>query len=606
MFLAMAKDIRVILIKLADRLHNMRTLKYMKPEKQKEKAQETLDIYAPLAHRLGISKIKWEMEDLALRYLEPDTYYDLVERIAKKRGERVQFVETIVQDLRDKLEEMGIKAYIDGRPKHFFSIYRKLIKQDKTLDQIYDLFALRVVVGTVKECYGVLGAVHEMYKPIPGRFKDYIAMPKPNMYQSLHNTLIGPEGEPFEVQIRTWEMHRIAEYGIAAHWKYKEGETSPASTYEEKLTWLRQILEWQKDLNDNKEFMNALKIDLNIFDDEVYVFTPKGEVISLKKGSTPIDFAYHIHSAVGNKMVGAKVNGKIVPIDYKVSNGDRLEIITSQNSRGPSRDWLKIVATSQARNKINQWFKKQNKDENIIRGKDALEKEAKKMGYSIFELTKPEWMEVVLRKYGFRDWDALCAAIGHGGMKEKQVLGRLIEEKNLREKPAVPELVVEELKPAQVTKRSSKSGVVVQGIDDVFVRFSKCCNPVPGDEIIGFITRGRGISIHRTDCTNVIHATDEERQRFIEAEWETNKTVNSSYLADLQIFTVDRAGIISDISTAFTEMKMPIRALTAKSGKYNNAEFQITIEVNDTEQLKKVIKKIRNISGVSEVQRSQG
>lgn len=612
MFLAMAKDIRVILIKLADRLHNMRTLKYMSEAKQKEKAQETLDIYAPLAHRLGISKIKWEMEDLALRYIKPDDYYDLVEKIAKKRGERVQFIETIVEEVRSRLEELGMKAHLDGRPKHFFSIYRKIVNQDKTLDQIYDLFAIRVIVGTVKECYEVLGVVHELYKPVPGRFKDYIAMPKPNMYQSLHNTLIGPEGEPFEIQIRTWEMHRIAEYGIAAHWKYKESQAgghsqlTALSTYEEKLTWLRQILEWQKDLNDNTEFMNAIKIDLNVFDEEVYVFTPKGDVTNLKKGATPIDFAYHIHSAVGNKMVGARVNGKIVPIDYKLKNGDRVEIITSQNSRGPSRDWLKIVVTSQARNKINQWFKKQFKDENIIKGKEMLEKEAKKLGYSLSELTKPEWMDIVLKKYGFKDWDALCAGIGHGGIKEKQVLTRLIDEKNAKEKPEVPTLPVEPLKiTTDKIKKNRRSGIVVQGLEDMFVRFSKCCNPVPGDEIIGFITKGRGISIHRTDCTNVIHASEEERQRFIEAEWEEG-TTSGAYLADLQIFAVDRNGLLGDVSTVFTDMKIPIRALTAKSGKYNNAEILITIEVNDTEQLKKAIKKARTVSGVTEVQRGQG
>ena len=430
MFLAMAKDIRVILIKLADRLHNMRTLDFMTPAKQKEKAQETLDIYAPLAHRLGISKIRTEMEDLCFKYLNPDAYFDLETKIEKKRIERESFVNNIVQDVQAKMDEAGIKGKIEGRSKHFFSIYKKMVNQNKTLDQIYDLFAVRAIVDSVRDCYGVLGIVHTMYKPMPGRFKDYIAMPKSNMYQSLHNTLIGPSGEPFEIQIRTWEMHRTSEYGIAAHWKYKEGKTGDKSMKKEeaKLAWLRQILEWQKDMSDNKEYLDTIKLDLNIFTDQVYAFTPQGDVIQLAKGSTPIDFAYMIHSAVGNKMVGARVNNKMVPIYWTIQNGDIVEIMTSQNSKGPSRDWLGIVRTSQARTKIKQWFKAEEKEENIVRGKEILAADMRKKGFQPQELLRPEWVEIVLNKYDFKNWDALTAAVGYGGLKEGQVVNRLRDE----------------------------------------------------------------------------------------------------------------------------------------------------------------------------------
>lgn len=424
MFLAMAKDIRVILIKLADRLHNVRTLKYMPPEKQIEKAKETLEIYAPLAHRLGISKIKWELEDLCLRYLDPKGYYDLVNKIAKKRREREAYISEIIKTIQEKTVEIGIDAHIEGRPKHFYSIYRKMVQQNKTIEQIYDLFAVRVIVTTVKDCYAVLGLVHEIFKPMPGRFKDYIAMPKPNMYQSLHTTLIGHEGVPFEVQIRTWEMHRVAEVGIAAHWKYKEGKS--ADDYDNKLAWLRQLLEWQKEMRDASEFMETLKIDL--FTDEVFVFTPKGDVISLPAGSTPIDFAYAIHSAIGNKMSGAKVNNKIVPIDYVLQNGDIVEILTSSNVQGPSRDWLKIVKSSQAKNKINQWFKKEKREENIIRGKEMIEKELKKQGFTASQLFKPEWVDIILKKYTFATIEDLWAAIGYGALTANRVISRLKEE----------------------------------------------------------------------------------------------------------------------------------------------------------------------------------
>ena len=430
MFLAMAKDIRVILIKLADRLHNMRTLQYMKPEKQKEKARETMDIYAPIAQRLGISKVKVELDDLSLKYLKPEIYYDLVEKINLKKSERQQYVDSIVNQVKHHMEDAAIKAQVDGRIKHFFSIYRKMVNQDKTIDQIYDLFAVRILVDTVKDCYAALGVIHEMYKPIPGRFKDYIAMPKPNMYQSLHTTLIGPKGQPFEIQIRTFEMHKTAEYGIAAHWKYKEssdGKKPVGVREEEKLNWLRQILEWQKDMSDNKEFLSLLKNDLDLFSDNVYCFTPQGEVKALPNGSTPIDFAYSVHSAVGNNMVGARVNGKLVPIEYVIKNGDRVEIITSQNSQGPSRDWLKIVKSTQAKNKINQWFKQELKEDNILRGKEMLQQYAKAKGYHLSEYTKTKYMESVMRKYGFRDWDSVLAAVGHGGLKEGQVMNKLRE-----------------------------------------------------------------------------------------------------------------------------------------------------------------------------------
>ena len=523
MFLAMAKDIRVILIKLADRLHNMRTLQYMRPEKQQEKARETMDIYAPIAMRLGISKIKVELDDLSLKYLKPDVYYDLVEKVALRKSAREAFVNSIVKQVKQHMEDANIKAQVDGRVKHFFSIYKKMVNQDKTIDQIYDLFAVRIIVDTVKDCYAALGVIHEMYKPIPGRFKDYIAMPKANMYQSLHTTLIGPNGQPFEIQIRTFEMHKTAEYGIAAHWKYKETSDGkkPGKSEEEKLNWLRQILEWQRDMSDNREFMSLLKNDLDLFADSVYCFTPQGDVKTLPNGSTPIDFAYSVHSAVGNKMVGARVNGKLVPIEYKIKNGDRIEIITSQNSQGPSRDWLKIVKSTQAKNKINQWFKKELKEDNILKGKDMLNQYAKTKGFKPGLYTKPQYMESVMHKYGFRDWDSVLAAIGHGGLKEGQVFNKLVEayerehKKNLTDEQVL-EAASESQEKLHIAK--SKSGIVVKGIHDVAVRFSKCCSPIPGDEIVGFVTRGRGITIHRTDCVNVLNMPEIDRKRLIEAE----------------------------------------------------------------------------------------
>ena len=605
MFMAMAKDIRVILIKLADRLHNMRTLNYMTEAKQREKAQETLDIYAPLAHRLGISKIRTEMEDLCFKYLNPDAYEDLKEKIERKQIEREDFVKSIVNDLKQRMEQSGIKG-----SKHFFSIYKKMVNQNKTLDQIYDLFAVRAIVDTVRDCYGVLGVVHTMYTPMPGRFKDYIAMPKPNMYQSLHNTLIGPEGEPFEVQIRTWDMHRTSEYGIAAHWKYKEGGKNNANkkgnSEEAKLTWLRQILEWQKDMSDNKEYLDTIKLDLNIFNDQVYAFTPQGKVVSLPKGSTTIDFAYMIHSAVGNKMVGARVNNKMVSIEYKIQNGDRIEILTSQNSKGPSRDWLSVVKSSQARTKINQWFKKEFKEENILKGRELIEKDMKKKNYVPSELLKTEWMQIVLNKFGFRDWDALCAAVGHGGVKEGQVTNRLAEE-YLREKKKQEDqnVLLDALNIVQKLERyKSKSGVVVKGIGDVAVRFSKCCNPVPGDEIVGFVTRGRGVTIHRTDCINVMNLTEDDRHRLIEAEWdvEGKGMANVSYLASIRIVGTDRVGLMMEVSKVFTDEDVSVKSLTIKTTK-TTAIFDVAIEVKGKEQLEKIIKRLMKLNDILEIER---
>ncbi len=614
MFLAMAKDIRVVLIKLADRLHNMRTLKYMPPHKQKEKARETLDIYAPLANRLGISKIKVELEDLALRYLHEEAYYQLVDNISERRDDRINKVESIVETLKIELKKVDIEAVVEGRPKHFFSIYKKMINQGKDLDQIYDLYAVRAIVQSVKDCYGVLGIIHELYKPIPGRFKDYIAMPKPNMYQSLHTTLMGPEGYPFEIQIRTEEMHRTAEYGIAAHWRYKEGnlltaEQSQEKTAEQKLNWLKQILEWQKDMSDNKEFMDALKTDLDVYTERVYAFTPSGDIINLPAGSTPIDFAYHIHSAVGNKMVGARVNGKIVTFDYTIRTGDRIEVITSQNSRGPSRDWLKIVKSSQARSKINQWYRKEFKEENILKGKDLIEKYAKSKGYVISDIVKPNWQKLVQNKYGFKDWDAVCAAVGHGGLKEGQIVNRLYEEyKKTIKEAAKPEEILKEIidNPTTIKSKKSKSGIVVKGVEDLAVRFSKCCSPVPGDEIIGFITRGRGVSIHRTDCVNMIHLNEVERHRLIDAEWGSIVEVAKDmvYRAEIQIIGSDRDGLLLDISKILTEENLTVKSLNARAVNRNKSIFNVTIEINSVEQLNKLINKLQIVDGVDDIIRT--
>ena len=615
MFLAMAKDIRVIMIKLADRLHNMRTLKYQKPESQQRIAKETLEIYCPIAHRLGISKIKTELDDLSLKYLEPEVYYDLVERIAVRRSVREKYIQSIVDEVSEHIANAGIKAKIDGRVKHFFSIYKKMRNQNKTLDQIYDLFAVRIIVDTVKDCYAALGVIHEMYKPIPGRFKDYIAMPKANMYQSLHTTLIGSTGQPFEIQIRTFEMHKAAEYGIAAHWKYKEAADGKhvAAQEEEKLVWLRQILEWQQDMSDNREFMKLLKSDLDLFADNVYCFTPTGDVKNLPAGSTPIDFAYSIHSAVGNKMVGARVNGRLVTIDYEIRNGDRIEIITSQNSKGPSRDWLNVVKSTQAKNKINQWFKNERKDDNIAKGKELMNAYCKARGINLSDLMKPEYLDTVMHKYGFRDWDSVLAAIGHGALKEGQIVNKMQElydrdhRRILTNEEVLQSIAdVGAANPARMMPKKTKSGIVVKGIADLSVRFSKCCSPVPGDEIVGFVTRGRGVSIHRTDCVNVMNLPEIERARLIDAEWQAPENAEEKYVAEIKIYADNRNGLLADISKAMTEKNINILSMNTRTSRQGLATLQTTFEIGSREELNRVIEKIRSIESVRDIERTTG
>ena len=614
MFLAMAKDIRVIIIKLADRLHNMRTLKYQPENKQLEIARETIDIYSPIAQRLGISKIKVELDDLSLKYLRHDVYEDLKDKIAQKRSEREEFVENIVREVRKHMEDAGIKAHVDGRVKHFFSIYKKMVNQGKSIDQIYDLFAVRIYVDTVKDCYAALGIIHEMYKPIPGRFKDYIATPKDNMYQSLHTTLIGHSGIPFEIQIRTYEMHKTAEYGIAAHWRYKEASDglNPDLQEEEKLAWLRQILEWQQDMSDNQEFLQSLKADLNLFSDQVYCFTPTGDVKTLPAGSTPIDFAYAIHSAVGNRMIGAKVNGKLVHIDYQIQNGDRVEIITSQNSKGPSRDWLGVVKSTQAKSKINQWFKHELKEENIVRGKEAFASYCKSHGINVSKIAKQEYMDEVMQRYGFKDWDAVYAAIGHGGLKEGQVVGRMQE---LYERDHAAKVTDEDIlseldeKTRHAIKRKRTGGIVVRGVHDVSVRFSKCCSPLPGDEIVGFVTRGRGISIHRTDCVNIVNLPDSDRSRLIEAEWDKNSGKSSedeSYVAEINIYANNRSGLLIDITKAFSDSSLDIQGVNTRISKHGVATITMSFEIHSTEELERIMTKLRNIPNVIDIERTSG
>ncbi|MBR1930808.1 MAG: bifunctional (p)ppGpp synthetase/guanosine-3',5'-bis(diphosphate) 3'-pyrophosphohydrolase [Lachnospiraceae bacterium] len=612
MFLAMAKDIRVIMIKLADRLHNMRTLKYKTPESQKRIAKETLEIYCPIAQRLGISKIKVELDDLSLKYLEPEIYYDLVDKIAVRKSVREKYIQSIVDEVSEHIENAGITAKIDGRVKHFFSIYKKMKNQNKTLDQIYDLFAVRIIVDTVKDCYAALGVIHEMYKPIPGRFKDYIAMPKANMYQSLHTTLIGSAGQPFEIQIRTFEMHKAAEYGIAAHWKYKEASDGKKveAQEEEKLVWLRQILEWQRDMSDNREFMNLLKNDLDLFSDSVYCFTPTGEVKNLPAGSTPIDFAYSIHSAVGNKMVGARVNGRLVTIDYEIKNGDRIEIITSQNSKGPSRDWLNVVKSTQAKNKINQWFKSEFKDDNVARGKELLTSYCKGKNINLSELLKPEYMEVAMHKYGFRDWESVLAAVGHGALKEGQLINRMQElydkehKKELTDEEILANIAENNAQSGKPTRMRPKSGIVVKGIADLSVRFSKCCSPVPGDEIVGFVTRGRGISIHRTDCVNILSLPELERNRLIDAEWQaTDDALAEKYMVEIRIFANNRNGLLADVSKALTEKNIDIISMNTRTNKQGQATMQTVFEITGHEELNRIIDKIRGIESVIDVDR---
>ena len=615
MFLAMAKDIRVIMIKLADRLHNMRTLQHQSAEGQQRIARETQEIYCPIAQRLGISRIKIELDDLSLKYLNPEAYYDLVEKVAVRKEAREEYINSLVEMVRKQIVKGGVSAEISGRAKHFFSIYKKMINQEKTIDQIYDLCAIRVIVDSVKDCYAVLGIMHEKYIPIPGRFKDYIAMPKPNMYQSLHTTLIGPNGTPFEIQIRTLDMHRTAEYGIAAHWKYKEtnngNATSMAQSEEAKLSWLKQILEWQQDMSDNREFMSLLKSDLDLFSDAVFCFTPSGDVKNLPTGSTPIDFAYSIHSAVGNKMVGARVNGKLVTIDYVIQNGDRIEIITSQNSRGPSRDWLNIVKSTQAKNKINQWFRSEFKEENIVKGKELMQAYAKAKSLPYTDFNKPEYQEKVLRKYGFHSWEACLATIGHGGLKEGAVVNRMYEEyRKDHVMPLTDADILENIaenKP-HTRKDHSKSGIIVKGLYDMAVHFSKCCSPVPGDEIVGFVTRGRGVSIHRTDCINIINLSDMERVRLIEAEWQADAELQElgDYYTEIKIFCTDKPGMLVDISRVFAERDINIVGIHSRASKQGIATVEVSFNTKGKQQIHSLIEKLRQIENIIEIQRTTG
>ncbi len=596
MILAMAKDIRVILVKLADRLHNMRTMKFMSEEKQREKSHETLEVYAPLAHRLGISTIKGELEDLSIKYLDSVGYYEIVEGLKQKKGEREEYVNLIKDTLGHKLEDMKINAHISGRAKHIYSIYRKMYSQGKTLDEIYDLFAVRIIVDSVAECYSALGMVHELYKPIPGRFKDYIAMPKPNMYQSLHTTLIGPTGQPFEVQIRTWEMHKVAEQGVAAHWKYKEG-ISGETNQDEKLAWVRQLLEVQSEATDSEDFMKSLKIDL--FADEVFVFTPRGDVVSLPLGATPIDFAFYIHTAVGYKMVGAKANSRIVPLDYNLKNGDIVEIITTSQVKGPSRDWLNIVKTAQARSKINAWFKKENREVNIERGREAVEREIKKLNLNPHDLLKNEYIEPMIRRYGFNTLEDAYSAVGYGGITAVKIAVRLREYAS-----ADLDIVIEDKIPTtHEQKKSSKpsNGIEVEGVDNCLVRLSKCCNPVPGDEIIGFITRGRGVSVHRASCLNVREdkLDEESRARRIRCMWAEG--VTQRYHGEMQIECADRKGILADIASVVSENQINIVSAISHAPKVKVAIITLQVEITSREQMNNLIKKLYRVPGIFDI-----
>jgi len=605
MILAMSKDIRVVLIKLADRLHNMRTLKYQKENRQVAIARETLDIYAPLAHRLGVYAIKQELEDLSLRYIDPVGYQNLVQKVGLKRAERQENIRMVIEELSAKLDEQHIRYDIDGRPKHFYSIYRKMVLQNKPFEQIYDLIAIRVLVDTVPDCYAVLGIVHTLWNQIPGRFKDYISVPKANMYQSLHTTVVGGRKMPFpfEVQIRTWEMHRVAEYGIAAHWRYKEGDQK-GNDLDNKLYWLRQILDWQNDTRDGKEFLDTLKTDL--FAEEVFLFTPKGDVVSMTKGATPLDFAYQIHSAVGNSCVGAKVNGKMVPIDTVLETGDRVEIITSSASKGPSMDWLKICKTPQAKAKIRQFFKNERRDENVERGKDMVEKECKRRGAQLSNLSKPEYYEPMLRKYGFQELDDLYAAVGYGGLASIYVVTRLLEEQRMREAPAptrsVAELPTQEQHQQQTHRPKATQGIVMEGLEGIQVRFGRCCSPVPGDEIVGYITRGRGVTIHKADCTNAQNGEEERRVHVCWAEESSGQ-----FEASIQVIAYDHVSLLGELATYIGELNVPIRAVSAKvDDKKGISTIGMTLSVSSREQVDRVIRQLQKRQDIIEVYRSAG
>ena len=602
MFMAMAKDIRVILIKLADRLHNMRTLKSMSSEKRLEISLETMEIYAPIAHRLGIYNLKWELEDLSLYYLDPVGYKEISSGIALKRERRIKVVDEIKEQLVEKLSEIGIQAHIEGRPKHFYSIYKKMYTQNITLDEMYDLFALRIIVSNVTECYTVLGYVHELYKPIPGRFKDYISTPKQNMYQSLHTTLISKAGVPFEIQIRTWDMHRTAEYGIAAHWKYKEGNSNLRQN-EDKFQWVRQLLETEKDFSDPQEYISNIKIDL--FSDEVFVFTPKGDVYSLPKFSTPIDFAFMIHSAVGWRMIAAKVNGRIVTIDHTLNNGDIVEIITSASSAGPHTDWLKIAKTSQARNKINHWFKKEKREENIIRGRELLEKEAKRFEMTLRQLLEnSDLINFILKKFSFAKIEDFFAIIGYGGISPDKISKRISDFID-RNKITTPEEVLEKINSQKPHEPKSQSGIIVKGIDNCLIRMAKCCSPVPGDEVLGYITRGRGVTIHRCDCKALqnIEKSDGDKDRIIEVLWEVS-SAQSVHSVELIVESTDRPGLLVDTTLVLNEMRVPVSAMTAKITKEGNAVINLTVEINGAEQLQRVLSRLNNVKGVISASRA--
>ena len=600
MFLAMAKDIRVVLIKLADRLHNMRTLKPMAPEKQKRIARETLEIFAPLANRLGISNIKWELEDLSFRYLEPERYYELVDQVRQKRQEREAIIAEAMLVLRDKLQEVEIHAEIDGRPKHFYSIYKKMQKDRKELSEIYDLSAVRILVDSVKDCYGALGIVHTLCKPIPNRFKDFIAVPKSNMYQSLHTTVIGTQGQPLEIQIRTYEMHRIAEVGIAAHWKYKEGTKGPNKGFDQKLSWMRQLLEWHQDLRDPHEFVESVKLD--VFADEVFVFTPKGDVIDLPAGSVPLDFAYRVHTDVGHRCVGARVNGRMVPLETKLSNGDIVEVITSKQGT-PSRDWLNIVASPETRNKIRNWFKKEKRDENIVKGREALEKDSKRLGYEWKELAKVGRLDEISRRMNFTNEEDLYASLGYGGITVHAIMVKLIEQYKKEQKLTAPpdmSQVMAELKPKR-SKSKGSHGILVKGEGGLMVRLARCCNPVPGDVIVGYITRGRGVSVHRVDCPN-ISAEPDEYERMIEVEWDTS--TDDLYKVTIEITAMDRPGMLTDIMMVLSEHKINASTVNAKTFKDKRATISLCIDTRNTNQLENIMAKMKRVRDVYAVHRA--
>ncbi len=605
MFLAMAKDIRVVIIKLADRLHNMRTLEYMPINKQQSISRETLEIYAPLAHRLGIYTIKWELEDLAFRYLEPDVYYDLTEKVKAGREEREKIVYGAMDYLNEALEKAGIKCEIQGRPKNIYSIHKKMVRDHKEISEIYDLLAIRVLVDTVKDCYGALGIVHTLWRPIPGRFKDYVAVPKSNMYQSLHTTILSSLGQPLEIQIRTFEMHRISEYGIAAHWRYKESNGKNAAGtdkgFEEKLSWLRQLLEWHKDMNDSRDFVNTVKMD--VFADEVFVFTPRGDVIDLPVDSVPIDFAYRIHTDVGNSCIGAKVNGRIVPLDYKLSNGDIVEVITSKQANGPSRDWINIAGSSDTRNKIKSWFKKEKREENIIKGREMLEREAKRLGYDPKTFASPEKIKEVGIKLRTDTDDNLLAALGYGGVALNTVISRLVDIYKKEQKSDTTKDLSEllaELKPRK-SKAKSSHGILVKGEEGIMVKLARCCNPIPGDPVVGYITRGSGISVHRADCANVLSNNPEEQNRIIEVAWDVG--LDSVYRVSIVITSADRPGLMADLMVITNEAKLNIFSLICKTDKNKIATTHIGLDISGSEQLEYVMNRIRRMKGVYTVER---